>query len=367
MKKKAVLATEDGTIFEGFSFGSEAETTGEIVFNTSMTGYQEIITDPSYNGQIVVMTYPEIGNYGVNSIDTESVRPFTKGLVVKEYWNLPSNWRSEGSLSDYMKNHNVSGIYGIDTRQLTKQIRTKGAQKSLISTIDFNNESLLEKVRRSPSIVGRDLVTEVSCKRSYPWVDEGQCPEPEYKVVVYDFGVKTNILRQLKRLGCKLTVVPSTTKSTEVLKMNPDGIFLSNGPGDPQGVDYAVENVKDLIGKKPVFGICLGHQIISLALGGKTYKLKFGHRGANQPVKNLANGKIEITSQNHSFAVDPESLSNCIEITHINLNDNTIEGLRHKDLPLFSIQYHPESSPGPRDSSYLFNNFISLMRKNPTT
>lgn len=369
--KKAVLALEDGSVFAGLSFGSEGETYGEIVFNTSLTGYQEIITDPSYNGQIVVMTYPEIGNYGINSEDLESKRPVAKGLVVKEYWPSPSNWRSEESLGNYINRHNIIGIYGIDTRQLTKLIRTKGAQKSLISTTDFNKKSLLKKVRNSPSIVGRDLVTEVSCKKSYRWskgtenwVPSAKLPKKvkkKYNVVAYDFGIKTNILRSLTDLGCKLTVVPSKTDPEDILAMKPDGIFLSNGPGDPEGVTYAIENVKKLIGKKPVFGICLGHQIISLALGGKTYKLKFGHRGGNQPVKNLKTGKVEITAQNHSFAVDPDSLDQKVEITHINLNDQTVEGLRHKKLPLFSVQYHPESSPGPHDSSYLFEDFINLM------
>ncbi|MGI9533777.1 MAG: glutamine-hydrolyzing carbamoyl-phosphate synthase small subunit [Thermodesulfobacteriota bacterium] len=369
--KKAVLATEEGLIFEGLGFGSEGEAFGEIVFNTALTGYQEIITDPSYNGQIVVMTYPEIGNYGINSEDLESKNPVAKGLVVKEYWPLPSNWRSEESLSNYMNKHNILGIHGIDTRQLTKQIRTKGAQKSLISTTDFDKKSLIQRVRKSPGVVGRDLVTEVSCKKSYSWSKgaESWIPAAEiksktkkkYNVVAYDFGIKTNILRRLTDLGCKLTVVPSKTDPNDILAMNPDGIFLSNGPGDPEGVAYAIENVNKLIGKKPIFGICLGHQIISLALGGKTYKLKFGHRGGNQPVKNLKTGKVEITSQNHSFAVDPDSLDKKVEITHINLNDQTVEGLRHKELPLFSVQYHPESSPGPHDSSYLFDDFIDLM------
>ena len=369
----AVLASEDGSIFEGLGFGSEGETFGEIVFNTSLTGYQEIITDPSYNGQIVVMTYPEIGNYGINSEDLESKKPVAKGLVVKEYWPSPSNWRSEESLGDYMTRHNIIGIYGIDTRQLTKNIRTKGAQKSLISTIDFNKKSLTNKVKKSSGIVGRDLVTEVSCKKSYKWSKgtEKWIPSTEvtkkvkkkYKVVAYDFGIKTNILRRLTDLGCKITVVPSKTDPKDILAMEPDGIFLSNGPGDPEGVAYAIENVNKLIGKKPIFGICLGHQIISLALGGKTYKLKFGHRGGNQPVKNLKTGKVEITSQNHSFAVDPDSLdSKKVEITHINLNDDTVEGLRHKEYPLFSVQYHPESSPGPHDSGYLFNEFMNLMK-----
>ena len=368
--KKAVLAIEDGTVFEGLGFGSEGEAFGEVVFNTSLTGYQEILTDPSYNGQIVVMTYPEIGNYGVNTEDLESKKPFAKGMAVKEYWPVPSSWRSEQSLDEFMKANNVVGIHGIDTRFLTKQIRTKGAQKCVISTVDSNKESLLSKIQNSPDIVGKDLVTEVSCKEAYNW-DKGTeqwipsndtyIPKKSYNVVAYDFGIKTNILRRLTDLGCKLTVVPSDTSPEEVLKLDPDGIFLSNGPGDPEGVGYAIKNVKELLGKKPIFGICLGHQIISIALGGSTYKLKFGHRGGNQPVKNYKTGKVEITSQNHSFAVDPDSLDDSVEITHINLNDQTVEGLRHREHPIFSVQYHPESSPGPHDSSYLFNDFIDLM------
>ena len=368
--KKAVLAIEDGTVFEGLSFGSEGEAFGEVVFNTSLTGYQEILTDPSYNRQIVVMTYPEIGNYGINTEDLESKKPFAKGMAVKEYWPIPSNWRSQQSLDEFMNENNVVGIHGIDTRFLTKQIRTGGAQKCVISTVDSDKKSLLSKINNSPDIVGKDLVTEVSCKEPYKW-DKGTeqwipsndtyTPKKNYNVVAYDFGIKTNILRRLTDLGCKLTVVPSDTTPEEVLKLDPDGIFLSNGPGDPEGVGYAIKNVKGLLGKKPIFGICLGHQIISIALGGRTYKLKFGHRGGNQPVKNNRTGKVEITSQNHSFAVDPDSLDNSIEITHINLNDQTVEGLRHRDYPIFSVQYHPESSPGPHDSSYLFNDFIELM------
>lgn len=369
--KKAVFALEDGIVFEGSNFGAEGETFGEAVFNTSITGYQEILTDPSYNGQIVVMTYPEIGNYGINSEDLESKRPFTKGLVVKEYWPIPSNWRSEESLENFLTRNGVIGIQGIDTRKITKRIRTKGAQKCVISTEDFNKENLLKKINKSPSILGKDLVTEVSCKKPYKWkkgtenwipaYDKKPKTYNKFKVVAYDFGIKTNILRRLTDLGCDLTIVPSKTSPEEILSMNPDGIFLSNGPGDPEGVSYAVKNVKNLIGQKPIFGICLGHQVIALALGGKTFKLKFGHRGGNQPVKNFQTGKVEITSQNHSFAVDPDSLGEEVEITHLNLNDQTVEGLRHKEHPLFSVQYHPESSPGPHDSSYLFHDFLELM------
>lgn len=368
--KKALLILEDGTLFEGENFGSSGEAHGEIVFNTSMTGYQEIITDPSYNGQIVVMTYPEIGNYGVNPEDLESAKPYAKGMVVREYWPVPSNWRSTGTLDEFLQKQGIIGIQGIDTRELTRIIRTKGAQKSLISTIDFDLESLREKIRSTPGIVGNDLVSEVTCKKPYNWEsssgdwlagEEQVSPGKRYRVVAYDYGIKTNILRRLYGLGCDVTVVPAGTSSDEILSMNPDGVFLSNGPGDPEPVSYAIENVRKLIGKKPVFGICLGHQIISLALGGRTFKLKFGHRGGNQPVKNIKTGKVEITSQNHGFAVEPDSLGNDVDITHVNLNDDTVEGLRHKRYPLFSVQYHPESSPGPHDSAYLFDEFIKLM------
>ncbi|MER3446258.1 MAG: carbamoyl phosphate synthase small subunit [Candidatus Dadabacteria bacterium] len=369
---KAILVLEDGTTFEGNGFGADGETYGEVVFNTSITGYQEILTDPSYNGQIVVMTYPEIGNYGVNPEDTESRRPFVRGFVVREYWSNPSNWRSHESLGSYLSRYGIVGIEGIDTREITKRIRTKGAQRGIISTADLDPESLLKKVRLSPSVLGADLVTEVSCTEVYSWQSGSEVCRPIYdkkqyekrlKVVAYDFGIKRNILRRLVDIGCEVLVVPSRTAPHEVISMNPDGIVLSNGPGDPAGIPYAVESVRALIGKKPIFGICLGHQIIGLALGGKTYKLKFGHRGANQPVKNLITGRVEITSQNHGFAVDADSLGNNIEITHINLNDNTVEGLRHKEYPLFSVQYHPEASPGPHDSGYLFEEFLKLMEE----
>ena len=372
--KKAILVVEDGTVFEGRGFGAEGEAHGEVVFNTSMTGYQEILTDPSYNGQIVTMTYPEIGNYGVNPEDAESRRPFLKALVVREYWKDPSNWRSENDLGSYMAKYGVVGIEGVDTRALTKLIRSKGAQKAAVSTIDTDPESLLRRVRDARGIVGVDLVTEVSCDSPYTWNEgtgawrpEGEDPSAagkRFKVAAYDYGLKQNILRKLADLGCDVTVVPSRTPPHEVLAMNPDGIFLSNGPGDPAAVAYAVESVRTLIGKKPVFGICLGHQILGLALGGKTYKLKFGHRGGNQPVKDLRTGKVEITSQNHGFAVDPESLGNDVEITHVNLNDDTVEGLRHREHKAFSVQYHPEASPGPHDSSYLFEEFVEMMKEN---
>ena len=368
--KKAYLVLNNGKYFEGKCFGAEGEVFGEVVFNTSLTGYQEILTDPSYNGQIVVMTYPEIGNYGVNLQDLESRKPFIRGFVVKEYWEYPSNWRSDDSLSNFLSKYGIIGIQGIDTRALTKVIRSEGSPKGIISTNESDVEKLVKKAKDSQSIVGVDLVSEVSCDESYSWregsnswVDSKDSGEKDfkYKIVAYDFGIKSNILRKLYDLNCDVTVVPSTTKPEDILELDPDGIFLSNGPGDPSAVEYASKNVKKLIGKKPIFGICLGHQILSLAMGGKTYKLKFGHRGGNQPVMNMSTRKVEITSQNHGFAVDPDSLAGNIEVSHINLNDDTIEGLKHREEPLFCVQYHPEASPGPHDSSYLFNDFIEMI------
>jgi carbamoyl-phosphate synthase small subunit len=373
---KAKLALENGTVFSGEAFGAETEVTGEVVFNTSITGYQEILTDPSYAGQIVTMTYPLIGNYGVNSEDLESARPQVAGFVVKEYFDFYSNFRATGSLGDWLALHNVMGIQGIDTRMLTKIIRTTGAMRGVISTVDIDDESLVRKAKTSPQMAGLDLATKVSAPAPYSWeeVDRTLFALPpsaksklngkRWNVVVYDYGVKRNILRRLTSYGCKLTVVPSKYSAEQVLAMNPDGIFLSNGPGDPAAVRYAIENIKKLIGKKPIFGICLGHQLLALALGGRTFKLKFGHRGANHPVKNLRNGEIEITSQNHGFAVDPKSLDpSVIEITHVNLNDGTNEGFSHRELPVFSVQYHPEASPGPHDSDYLFAQFVQMMER----
>ena len=357
MSGKCILVFEDGAVFEGENFGARGERFGEAVFNTSMTGYQEILTDPSYNGQIITMTYPEIGNYGVNTEDCESARPFAKGLVVKEYWDEPSNWRSEMPLHRFMEEHGIVGIQGVDTREVTVKIRTGGAQKCGLSTEETDPEKLLAKVKASPAIVGRDLVSEVSCKDTYEWSSSGKA-----KVVAYDFGVKSSILNNLKEIGCSVTVVPANTTASNVLALKPDGVFLSNGPGDPEAVEYAAGNIAGLLGKVPVFGICLGHQIISLALGGKTFKMKFGHRGGNQPVKRLSDGKVEITSQNHGFAVDPDSLKGDTKITHINLNDGTVEGLENRSKSVFSVQYHPESSPGPHDSSYLFRDFMRTMR-----
>ncbi|WP_462137709.1 glutamine-hydrolyzing carbamoyl-phosphate synthase small subunit [Candidatus Mycalebacterium sp.] len=373
MSGKCFLVFEDGTVFEGGHFGAHGMSFGEAVFNTSMTGYQEILTDPSYNGQIITMTYPEIGNYGVNTEDSESEKPFAKGLAVREYWENPSNWRSAMPLGEYMEKHGIVGIQGVDTREITIKIRTGGAQKCVISSNGGNPETLVEKVKKSPGIVGRDLVTEVSCEKPYEWTEgnggwrisaAGKPPVADWKpgVVAYDFGIKSAILRNLTDMGCRVTVVPAQTSPADVLAFEPDGVFLSNGPGDPEAVEYAAENINGLLGKVPVFGICLGHQIISLALGGKTFKMKFGHRGGNQPVKELSGGKVEITSQNHGFAVDPDSLGKGTEITHINLNDGTVEGLENRKQSVFAVQYHPESSPGPHDSSYLFEKFISSMK-----
>jgi carbamoyl-phosphate synthase small subunit len=372
---KAKLVLENGTIFTGDSFGAAGETTGEVVFNTSLTGYQEILTDPSYAGQIVTMTYPLIGNYGVNTEDLESVKPQVAGFVVKEYSEFPSNFRAHESLGSWLTTHGIVGIQGIDTRMLTKMIRSVGAMRGIISTNDLDDKSLLGKVKKSPLMTGLDLASRVTTLESYRWDKVDRTPfalplaksvvsEKKWNVVVYDFGVKQNILRRLTAYGCNLTVVPAQTPAKDVLNMKPDGIFLSNGPGDPAAVTYAIENLKQLIGKKPIFGICLGHQLLALALGGKTFKLKFGHRGGNHPVKNLKTGSIEITSQNHGFAVDPESLdAKSIEITHENWNDHTNEGFHHRSLPIFSVQYHPEASPGPHDSDYLFSQFVEMMRK----
>jgi carbamoyl-phosphate synthase small subunit len=371
---KAKLVLENGTIFTGDSFSANGETNGEVVFNTSLTGYQEILTDPSYAGQIVTMTYPLIGNYGVNTDDLESIKPQVAGFIVKEYSEFPSNFRSVESLGSWLTKHRIIGIQGIDTRMLTKMIRSVGAMRGIISTIDLDDKSLLGKVKKAPHMAGLDLASRVTTLESYRWEKIDTTPfalptlphafsEPKWNVVVYDYGVKQNILRRLTSYGCALTVLPAQTSAEDVLNMKPDGIFLSNGPGDPAAVTYAIENLKKLIGKKPIFGICLGHQLLALALGGKTFKLKFGHRGGNHPVKNLNTGSTEITSQNHGFAVDPDSLdATSIEITHENWNDHTNEGFRHRSLPIFSVQYHPEASPGPHDSDYLFAQFVDMMR-----
>lgn len=367
--EKAFLVLEDGSIFEGYSCGYEAEAEGEIVFNTSMTGYQEILTDPSYKGQIVTMTYPLIGNTGCNAEDVESGRPWVEGFVLKEMASAPSNWRAEEDLASYLKRHKIPAIQGIDTRKLTKLIRQAGAQRALITTADDGPDALRSRVRAIPSIVGHDLVKEVTTNQPYRWKEgtydwpHGYARRRKFRrfIVAYDFGIKRNILRSLVDLKMEVLVVPAATPAEEVLKLKPDGVFLSNGPGDPEPVTYAVENIKNLIGRIPLFGICLGHQLIGLALGGKTYKLKFGHHGANHPVKNLETAAIEITCQNHGFAVDIESLEGLAKLTHINLNDLTVEGLSVREKFLFSVQYHPESSPGPRDSRYLFHDFEQLV------
>ena len=379
MKPPALLALADGTVFEGSAFGAQGEAVGEIVFNTSLTGYQEILTDPSYKGQIVTMTYPEIGNVGVNTEDVESRQPFVEGFVVKEYWERPSNWRAQKSLAAYMREHDIVGIQGIDTRALVRRIRDGGAQQGVLSTRDLDAKRLVEKAQAAPSLVGRDLVKEVTCREPYDWSQgywelesgyrrqgagqKGHTPEPRFSVVAYDFGVKFNILRHLVEAGCRVRVVSAHTSAAEVLRLKPDGVFLSNGPGDPDAVPYARDNIAALVGKVPLFGICLGHQILGLALGGQTYKLKFGHHGGNQPVMDLATRKVEITAQNHGFCVDVDSLQARAEVTHLNLNDRTVEGLRHTQEPLFSVQYHPESSPGPHDADYLFRRFTALMEQ----
>lgn len=374
--KKAILALADGRIFEGRSFGAEGETTGEVVFNTSMAGYQEVLTDPSYKGQIVTMTCPLIGNYGINDEDIESLRPVVEGFIVKEACRFPSNWRSQKGIDQYLKDNGIVGIEGIDTRALTVHIRKHGAQQGVISTENLDRDSLIEKARSFPGLVGRDLVKQVTCGDPYKWNEgswslgvgykkqaEESCGKvSRFCVVAYDYGIKRNILRLLVDAGCDVTVVPGYTSYEAVLDLDPDGIFLSNGPGDPEGVGYAIKNIMGLVGKRPVFGICLGHQLLALALGGRTYKLKFGHRGGNQPVMDLTTRRVEITTQNHGFAVDIDSICGDMELTHINLNDNTVEGMRHKSLPVFSVQYHPESSPGPHDSRYLFDSFVTMMR-----
>ncbi|MBT4363797.1 MAG: glutamine-hydrolyzing carbamoyl-phosphate synthase small subunit [Desulfobacteraceae bacterium] len=376
---KALLALEDGRTFPCRSFTGPGEAWGEAVFNTSMTGYQEILTDPSYSGQMVTMTYPLIGNYGVNSEDVESARIQASALLVKEYQKFPSNFRSTSSLADYLKDQGILGIEDLDTRALTRHLRNAGAMRGYISTEDLDIESLVVKARNIPSMTGQDLVRIVTTDKPYFWgAGKPVFDDPKlvcldkniwnnkggkYSVVAFDFGIKYNILRCLENAGCEVVVVPATTSADIVKSMNPDGVFLSNGPGDPEPVKYAIDTIRALVGHFPIFGICLGNQLLGLALGGKTFKLKFGHRGGNQPVKNLTTGKVEITSQNHGFAVETDSMSGKeIEVTHINLNDNTFEGFRHLNYPVFAVQYHPEASPGPHDAGYLFENFTKMMK-----
>ncbi|MCA9162935.1 MAG: glutamine-hydrolyzing carbamoyl-phosphate synthase small subunit [Planctomycetales bacterium] len=372
MVRTAKLALEDGTVFQGEAFGADGEVDGEVCFNTSMTGYQEILTDPSYRGQIVTMTYPEIGNYGVNDEDVESHKPHLAGFIVRENSRIHSNFRSNGSLAEYLTRHGIVAAAGFDTRALVRRIRSQGAMKGVLSTVDLDDARLVEKAKSSLGLVGRDLVREVLPDQIREWneelsewaklprsarCDSKACPH----VVALDFGMKWNIPRHLRDEGCRVTVLPGTASAEEVLALNPDGVFLSNGPGDPEPLDYAINTIRGVLGKKPVFGICLGHQLFALACGAKTFKLKFGHRGANQPVLNLLTGQVEITSQNHGFAVDEDSLPESLEITHRNLNDNTIAGLRHRDCKAFSVQYHPEASAGPHDSQYLFQQFSGLI------
>ncbi|MBV9105094.1 MAG: glutamine-hydrolyzing carbamoyl-phosphate synthase small subunit [Verrucomicrobia bacterium] len=386
--KPAFIALEDGRTFEGEGFGAQGTTFGEICFNTSMTGYQEVLTDPSYRGQIVTMTYPLIGNYGVNFLDGESRQPQVRGFVVSELSPVASNWRADGSLNDYLKKWNICGIQAIDTRALTKHLRVRGAMRACLSTEITDPREAVECALNSPLMIGSDYVKEVTTPELYEWdpedrlsrdwtivkgslqqsaevLESGQVLKPlppvRYRVVAYDYGIKFSILRRLRQHGCKVTVVPATTRAEDVLAMKPDGIFLSNGPGDPGALSHLSDEVKKLFGRCPIFGICLGHQLLGLAYGGKEFKLKFGHRGGNQPVKDLATGRVSITSQNHGFAIDAESLPAGVEVTHINLNDQTVEGIRHKEYPIFSVQYHPEASPGPHDANYFFKEFARLM------
>ncbi len=359
-RTKAILLLEDGRVFKGFSFGHIGETTGEVCFNTGMSGYQEILTDPSYCKQIVTMTSPHIGNYGINSEDIESKNIQVSGFVIKEETEIPSNWRSELSVGNYLDDQKIVGIQNIDTRALTRHIRDNGAMNGIISSIDVDTKSLKSKLNQIPSMEGLDLAKVVTTKKNYKWSKDSK----PYKVAAIDYGIKFNILRLLDKHDCEVTVFPADISADEIIKFDPDGVFLSNGPGDPSAVTYGIKMVKSLLGKKPIFGICLGHQILALALGAKTFKLKFGHRGINHPVRNNETGIIEITSQNHGFAVDLDSLPDNVESTHINLNDNTSEGIKCKDIPAFSVQFHPESSPGPHDSRYLFKQFIDMMKKN---
>lgn len=358
-RKPALLALEDGRTFRGRSWAAEGESFGEMVFNTSMTGYQEVLTDPSYAGQIVCMTYPLIGNYGVNSEDEESARPWVEGFVVREASRMASSWRAQETLDAYLKRWNIVALEGIDTRALVRHIRDKGAMRAGLSTIDLDGESLVEKARRSPSMENRELASVVTTDQPYEVAAVGG---ERFHVVCYDFGVKRNSLRELAQLGCRITVVPSSTSSDQVLALAPDGIFLSNGPGDPASMNQEVEQIKSLLGARvPTFGICFGHQLLGRAFGGKTFKLAFGHRGGNQPVKDLREGGVEITSHNHGFAVVADTLPAEVEVTHINLNDNCVEGMRHKTLPVISVQYHPEAAPGPHDAEHHFKRFIELM------
>ena len=377
---RALLALEDGRIFEGESFGAAGTRVGEICFNTSMTGYQEVLTDPSYRGQIVAMTYPLIGNYGTNASDQESRAPHVRGFVIEELSQMPSSWRSETSLEEYLRRWEIPGIQGVDTRALTRHLRERGAMKACLTSETLSEEESIARAISGQGVIGMDYVREVSTAEPYQWDPDDQASMPwsvasgnadeivrqtlpavRHRIVAYDYGIKENILRRLRQNGFGVTVVPAATTAKEVMALNPDGVFLSNGPGDPSALDYAHEAIRGLMGKVPIFGICLGHQILGFAVGGRTFKLKFGHRGGNQPVKDLLTGKVAITSQNHGFAVDADSLPPEMEVTHTNLNDGTVEGMRHRELPVFSVQYHPEAAPGPHDASYFFGQFGRLI------
>ncbi|NLI80771.1 MAG: glutamine-hydrolyzing carbamoyl-phosphate synthase small subunit [Deltaproteobacteria bacterium] len=369
----ALVVLEDGTVFKGYSFAGHGRALGEVVFNTGMTGYQEVLTDPSYKGQIVAMTYPLTGTYGINDEDMESASVQVEAFLVREYQEFCSNWRSRRSLSEFLNAHGVMGVEGIDTRALTRHIRRLGAMRGVVATDTEDVRTLLDEVLAFPGLNGVDMVERVTCERPYRWKDgvkrtdipaTWDAGDSGFRVTAIDCGIKYNILRNLERAGCQVLVLPAGSTAEEVLATQPDGIFLSNGPGDPAAVHHVIHTVRELLGRRPMFGICLGHQIMGLALGGRTFKLKFGHRGVNQPVKDMTTGKVEITSQNHGYCVDPQSLSNAgVRLTHVNLNDNTLEGMEHPDLQAFSVQYHPEASPGPHDAAYLFERFVRLMER----